>query len=96
MKKYNFSWGETYCIREILQRVYPISKLQRPEALKYSADLGNEELIGLLWDYILKTTDMPYKHIFITPGCVPALNIAMRVLTKARGFTDVSVHYDSF
>jgi aspartate/methionine/tyrosine aminotransferase len=96
MKKYQFSWGETYCIREILQRVYPIAKLQRPEALLYSPDYGNEELINLLWEYILKTTDMPYKHIIVTPGCIPAVNISMRVLAKHRGFVDVSTHYDSF
>lgn len=95
-KPFYFSFGEPVCIRELLQQMYPITKLQRPSELKYSSDEGEPELIELLWQYIFETTDMPYKHIFVTPGCIPAVNTAMRVLAKRKGFTDISTHMDSF
>lgn len=96
MKKYVYSWGEPHCIREVLQRMYPIAKLQRPEELRYSTDEGEQQLIDLIWQYILDTTGNVYNHIFITPGCVPAVNTSMRVLAKYLNTNLVSVHRDSF
>jgi len=94
--KFYFSFGDPVCIREILQRMYPITKLQRPEDLTYSQDAGEQELIELLWQYIYETTETIYKHVIITPGCIPAVNAAMRVLTKYLNTNSVSIHRDSF
>lgn len=95
-KPYPFSWGEPICIRELLQQMCPITKLARPIDLSYSNDGGEKELIELIWQYIYDTVEMPYKHIIITPGCIPAVNASMRVLARIRGFNQVSTHRDSF
>lgn len=95
-KPFYFSFGEAICIREILNQMHPISRLQRPIDLKYSNDEGEKELIELVWQYIYDTVEMPYNHIIITPGCIPAVNASMRVLTKLRDSKQVAIHRDSF
>jgi aspartate/methionine/tyrosine aminotransferase len=84
VKKFDFGWGEPFCVRESLKHYYK-RKTVKPiniDNLKYSPDEGSEELIKLTRWFIKETTGIEYKHILITNGTTGAINVILRTMAK--------------
>jgi len=84
VRKFDFGWGEPFCVREALKHYYKRKSLKSINIDKagYTPDDGNEELIELTRQFIKETTGIDYKHIIITHGTTGAINIALRVLAQ--------------
>jgi len=82
--KYNFGWGEPYCVREALQMYYS-NKSFMPinlETMGYQGDIGQDRLVYLTKNFIKATTGISYKHVIITNGTTGALNVVLRKMVK--------------
>jgi aspartate/methionine/tyrosine aminotransferase len=84
INKYDFGWGEPFCVREALKHYYKRKTLNpiNIDGMGYSPDNGNEELIKVTKNFIKETTGIDYKHVVITNGTTGAINIVLRVLAK--------------
>lgn len=85
MNKYDLSWGHSVCVREAFVRYCKISTVITPQILMkydYPAHEGDQALIGITADVIMKTLGLTYKHIFITSGATGGCVIAMRAYSQ--------------
>jgi aspartate/methionine/tyrosine aminotransferase len=82
--KYDFGWGEPYCVREALKHYYKRKSLKpiKIDSMGYTPDDGDEKLIELTKDFIEETTGIRYEYVIITHGTTGALNVALRVLAR--------------
>jgi aspartate/methionine/tyrosine aminotransferase len=89
MTKFDFGWGEPFCVREALQHYYK-RKLVNPtniQELGYCLNDGISELIKLTKQYLKETTGIDYKYIVITNGTTGALNVVLRTFKQQTCFT---------
>lgn len=96
MEHIDIAWGEPVVCREVLDQLYtPPLDLIKVKDMEYAADNGDPELIELIQGYLQKTCGRTYKHIIVTGGTTPSINIVLRVLKKFENIRSVSTnnHY---
>lgn len=97
MEKICLGWGEPVVCREVLDQLYtPPLDLIKIKTMEYAADDGDPELIAEVQNYLQKTCGRTYKHIIITSGTTPSINIVLRVLKRFEGIKLVNTHNHYF
>lgn len=81
-KEIDLSWGEPFCVREVLDSLY-LSNI-RPNILNmlYAPDQGNTELIKKIKSFLKDQTGIEYNYIIITNGTTGAINIVLRAFSR--------------
>lgn len=79
---FDLGWGEPVCVRQALKTLYTPKNKIDILSMGYAPDDGNELLIYLIQEYLRETTGISYKHVIITNGTTPAINVVLRVLKK--------------
>lgn len=84
METITLGWGENVCSREVLNQLYkPKLDLHDIKNMEYAPDNGSPELIDLVQEYLQKTCGRTYKHIIITGGTTPSINVVLRALKSS-------------
>ena len=97
MKKICLGWGEPVACREVLSQIYrPPENLIKLKTMEYAPDGGDPELIEEIQEYLMRTVGRTYKHIIITNGTTPAINVVLRTFKRYDGITSVSTNKNYF
>src|SRR3989344_4989225 len=85
-KMFNLGWGQSVAVREAFVKFCKTSTIISPKDLMkydYTAHDGQQALISITADVIMKTLGLSYKHIFITSGATGGCVIAMRAFRQS-------------
>ena len=86
MNKLNLTWGESACVREAFLEMnnnFPLVFSEADiQAMGYPAHEGDERLIAITKDIILRQIGMEYKHVLITNGAAGAVTITLRAYAQ--------------
>lgn len=81
MKKFNFAWGDTVVLSELLKEKYDFSKfIYTPKNLLYPDPKGNPELIEHIRKINKINIGTTHKYYLITNGAQHAINLAFSIL----------------
>lgn len=81
-KEIDLSWGEPFCVREILDSMYTNNVKSDVKNMLYAPDEGNSALINKVKHFLKKETGIEYKHILITNGTTGAINVVLRAFNR--------------
>lgn len=83
---YNLSWGQSVAVREAFVKFCKTSTVITPQTLMkydYTGHGGEQALISITDDVIMRTLGLRYKYIFITSGATGGCVIAMRAFRQS-------------
>lgn len=81
-KEIDLSWGEPFCVREILDSMYTNNVKSDVKNMLYAPDEGNNALISKIKEFLKNQTGIDYKYVIITNGTTGAINVVLRAFSR--------------